>query len=139
MSNYVEKQIQKVLDEGQGRTRHVIVQMRYEPEDLDELLNTASQAMRRRSMAISARSVLPAEARYFRKDSSLTAATRKKNLRGAKRSMAAQVGARSFDKVAPSAYKDSARAALQPLLDRSASTARGTSVLWAANRSSWGI
>lgn len=136
MSDHVAQQIQRVLDEGSGRTRHVIVQMRYEPEELGELVDTASQAMRRRSMAVTARSALPAEARYFRRDSALTEATRRKNLRGVKRSMAAQVGARALASYAPGAYADSAGAALQPLLDRSAGKAKGTSVLWAANSAS---
>ncbi|MEM8994303.1 MAG: S8 family serine peptidase [Acidobacteriota bacterium] len=132
----IESQIQKVIDEGHGRTRHVIIQMRHRSANLEDLLSTTFQATRKRSLAVSARSVLPAKARYFRKDDNLTEATRKRQLRGASHSLAAQVRARSIERFAPVAYADSARQALDPLLDRAADKAKGTLILWAATSAS---
>ena len=139
MPSHVEQQIQRILDEGKGRNRHVIVQMSHHPGELSDLLDTASQATRRRSMAVSARSVLPAEARYFQTDGSLTESTRKRHLRDAGRSMAAQVRARGFDRITPAAYKDSARASLAPLEHRTEGKAKGKSILWAATSASMEI
>jgi hypothetical protein len=55
----IEKQIQKILSQGVGERRQVIVRMASPAPAKESLINLASDALRQRNMALSARECLP--------------------------------------------------------------------------------
>ena len=60
MSQRLKKQVEKILDEGTGDRRNVIIKLASSEDAVASLLRTASAATGRRNLAISARDMLPA-------------------------------------------------------------------------------
>ncbi|MCK4782777.1 MAG: hypothetical protein KAV87_03425, partial [Desulfobacteraceae bacterium] len=58
MRKKLKEQVDKILDEGTGKRRGVIVRMT-PPEKIDVLMRTASNAMQKRNLSLNARDVLP--------------------------------------------------------------------------------
>jgi len=65
----LRRQIERIIDEGTGKTRQVVVRMTSPAQDKISLVKIASEAVRQRNMA-------PARARCFRHRSFLRGATR---------------------------------------------------------------
>jgi subtilisin family serine protease len=59
MEKQLRNQIEKIIDEGQGKARSVIIQMDTGKEETEELVCIASQAIIGRNMFLSARDALP--------------------------------------------------------------------------------
>ena len=90
----LQSQVERIVDDGAGRYRRIIVQMAG-CSDLEEgFLEGAVRAVRRRRMVVSARDLLPASAASFHRgrDLKLTAAQARKQ-RDAGASLASQVAA----------------------------------------------
>ena len=59
MQTQVNKQIEKIIDEGTGRKRSVIVRMASTDNEINILSGTASEAIQKRNVVQSARDILP--------------------------------------------------------------------------------
>lgn len=93
MNKHLKTQIERIIEEGSGTTRSVIVQMKFDDSGMKDLLRTTSKTMRDRLLLTSAREVLPPAAVTMKttKTGKRTAA-RLKQLRSHVFSLAAQVG-----------------------------------------------
>ena len=87
MSEHLKEQVKQIIDEGEGRFRSVIVQMREEGDYTRRVLEAAAGAIRHRGLSTSARELLPPRIDRFRAESDY--ATRQ--LREAMGSVASQV------------------------------------------------
>lgn len=92
MKSRIESQVERIIDEGSGRRRSVIVQMDSRREGFDALIEGACEAVRERALVASARDLLPAPASAHQrgKGGKLSAAQRRK-LRSAAASFTSQV------------------------------------------------
>jgi hypothetical protein len=96
----VDEQIERILDEGRGRRRSVIVRMSSTEEEIQELSSTASEAIRKRNLAQSARDVVPLSLDKMRlPESGKRTDYMKRQLRAADQSVAAQVAAYGVQEV----------------------------------------
>jgi subtilisin family serine protease len=117
MSKHLEDQVARIIDEGEGRTRSVIVQMSYDQPDTEDILSTVTAATRRRSMSASARDLLPARAEMFRKAKAGEATrTTKRHLKSAKMSMASQMAVAAPKRVTKRSLAREGIKVLNPLL-----------------------
>lgn len=55
----IERQVEKILSQGSGERRQVIIRMASPVDDKETLINLASDALKQRNMALSARECLP--------------------------------------------------------------------------------
>ena len=92
MTNRLKKQIERVIDEGRGPRREVIVTMGVPDQTERELLHTASRAIQERNLSLTARDLLPASAKSLRRPKSgKRTAAAERELREQGLSVAAQV------------------------------------------------
>ncbi|MCP4203768.1 MAG: S8 family serine peptidase [bacterium] len=91
MKPYLHEQIEKIIDEGRGATRDVIVQMSPESTEYSRLLQASSRAIRKRSMSTSARELLPPPAKILKRKA--RPKERRTELRTHTQSLASQVAA----------------------------------------------
>jgi len=117
MSKHLEDQVARIIDEGEGLRRSVIVQMSYDRPETKALLRTVTEATRRRSMSATARDLLPARADLFRraKAGEATRAT-KRHLKSAKMSMASQMAVAAPKRVTSKGLEKEGNRVLSPLL-----------------------
>lgn len=66
MDNVLKKQVERIIDEGVGSHRSVIVQMKSDETTTRKLLEAAGEAIRRRSLSTTARDMLPPKASALR-------------------------------------------------------------------------
>ncbi len=62
MDNVLKKQVERIIDEGVGPSRSVIVQMKSDETTTKKLLDTAGEAIHRRRLSTTARDMLPPKA-----------------------------------------------------------------------------
>jgi subtilisin family serine protease len=114
----VEEQVEEIIDEGSGPTRSVIVRVA-EPDDaVEALIGTATDAMRIRALALTARDVLPETFAKLRekKPAERTAGDRRAFAQE-RASAVAQVAAADFPKSTKRRLIESGDRALRPLLE----------------------
>ena len=86
-------QIEKIIDEGKGETRRVIIQMEMDDSIVRQMMSATSSTMRNRLMLTSARDVLPPPASDMKtSNAGKRSRVRLKNLQNHEFSMAAKVG-----------------------------------------------
>ena len=95
----VQEQVEKIIDEGEGARRSVIVEMATPREEEDErLLQVAAEVNRRRNLSLTARDLLPAPQQELQELQEATdggqvrTASARSILHGSKASLAVQVG-----------------------------------------------
>lgn len=62
----LKRQIEKIIDQGKGNARSVIVQMKVDEERTKAIINVASQAARNRQLVTNARSLIPPNAKALK-------------------------------------------------------------------------
>jgi hypothetical protein len=96
----LQDQVEKIIDEGDGERRTVIVQMASDEQVDRQLLTLAATVHRRRNLSLTSRDVLPAEHQELENLQMQTAGTEgltilaERTLEGAEASLAVQVGTR---------------------------------------------
>lgn len=90
MKKHVREQVDRILDEEQGRIHSVIVQMEDQEEELRPIIEASTEALRRRLLTTSARELLPPTADIIRKETKLTSSDRRK-LYAARETMTSQI------------------------------------------------
>jgi len=118
MDKHVRSQLERIIDEGEGDLRSVIVQMSADEETTRSLLETASEAIRRRRMATSAREALPPEAGRLTSAAARKGRTAKRRRpREAEPSMALQLAGQGTVGIAKEIMKTEGLRFLNPLLE----------------------
>lgn len=119
MKRHLKEQVERIIDEGAGRTRSVIVQMETDGSYTKALLRTASQAIRRRGMTVTARDVLPPQAHVFQDSVSRRASRNRsrRELRQADQSLAAQFALQALKTVAKPLLREVGLGFLAPLME----------------------
>ena len=59
MTNRLVRQVERILDEGSGNHRSVIVRMKLPEKDEETILGVVANAIQRRALLLTARDVLP--------------------------------------------------------------------------------
>jgi subtilisin family serine protease len=117
MINHLNEQVEKIIDEGTGRRRSVIVRMASPEEALTALSSTTSNAIQKRNLAISARDVLPLPLDKIRlPESGERSAYEKRVLRAEEHSVTAQVAVMEGKRVSSYSLKRSGLKVLKPLI-----------------------
>ena len=117
MDKHIRKQVERIIDEGEGPYRSIIVQMATDDETAQSLIETGSEAVRRRSMSTSARDVLPAKARAMTTvRSSEQTRSERMALRRAEQSVASQIAFRTAEVVSKQILKSTGLGFLEPLI-----------------------
>ncbi|PVV11341.1 MAG: hypothetical protein B6D72_07180, partial [gamma proteobacterium symbiont of Ctena orbiculata] len=117
MERHLRNQIERIIDEGQGKARSVIIQMDTGKEETEELVSIASQAIIGRSMFLSARDALPPPAEKLQRTAKASRGrkSRRRRLPDTK-SMAEFVATMGF-KATRKTIERAARRSLIPLLE----------------------
>lgn len=115
MKSYLKDQIEKIIDEGQGTTRSVIIQMDTGATEYASLLNASGRAIRNRAMSTSARDLLPPPARVMKRKTHT--ATQRSKLRSNSNSLASQVAARQRPGTKKDSLRISGNASLKSLIN----------------------
>lgn len=118
MKDPVEEQIERIIDEGDGRRRSVIVRMTSPEEALMQLSFTASASIQKRNLALTARDVIPPPLdKISPPESGERTNYSKKMLRAEDHSVTAQMAVIKTKKVTSYSLKRSGMKVLKPLLD----------------------
>ncbi len=142
MKAELDNQVERIIDEGSGRRRSVIVKMASKEDDLSTLSSTASEAIQKRNLAQTARDVLPLSLDKMKlPDSGERTNYMKQQLRSADASVAAQVAASGAQDISTTNLKRVGVSNLKPLLKSEAvqeslektRTVDGADVLWISN------
>ena len=92
MDRHIRRQIEEIIDAGEGEHRDVIVRMGRDQDRADPIVAAATEAIQRRSLTVSAREILPVESKAFLTPSGEAIPRRElRMLRAADSSVAAQV------------------------------------------------
>jgi subtilisin family serine protease len=118
MNGHLDEQVERIIDEGKGRRRSVIVRMASPEEELTALSSTTSNAIQKRNLAISARDVLPLPLDRIRlPESGERSAYEKRVLKAEEHSVTAQVAVMEGKRVTSHSLKRSGLKVLKPLMD----------------------
>ena len=98
-SKSVRQQVEKILDEESGRVHSVIVQMDSDEGELRAMMEASAEALQRRHLTVSARSLVPPKAALIRKDSKYTSYDRRL-LRSSGEALTSQVALAAVSAVA---------------------------------------
>lgn len=90
MDKHLKSQIEKIIDEGRGATRSVIVQMTPAHKDYEALIGVSNRVARRRALTSSNRDLLPPPAKIMKRRKTPKA---RKALQEHRKSMASQIAA----------------------------------------------
>ncbi len=116
--NNLNEQVERIIDEGSGRRRSVIVRMASPEEELKALSSTTSNAIQKRNLAISARDVLPLPLdRIKLPESGERTAYEKRVLRAEEHSVTAQIAVMEGKRVSSYSLKRSGLKVLKPLIN----------------------
>ncbi|MBT3049049.1 MAG: S8 family serine peptidase [Candidatus Thiodiazotropha sp.] len=117
MERHLRNQIERIIDEGQGKAHSVIIQMDTGKEETEELISIASQAIIGRNMFLSARDALPPPAEKLQRTTKASRGrkSRRRRLPDTK-SMAEFVATMGF-KATRKTIERAARRSLIPLLE----------------------
>ena len=88
---YLRMQVEKIIDEGRGLHRDVIIQMSPGSVEYSDLLQASNRAIRNRGMSTSARALLPPPAKILKKKVRSKAMQKKLRIHG--RGLASQIAA----------------------------------------------
>lgn len=113
MKDYLRIQVEKILDEGRGNERDIIIQMSPGSEEYAQLIDASNRAIRKRAMSTSARDLLPPHARVMKRKSKTV--SQRSQLRSYAQSLASQVAA-SHRGGTMQRLQMSGASSLQPLL-----------------------
>ena len=117
MDKLLKQQVEQILDEGTGKYRNIIVQMASPTKDSDPLLRAATDAAKRRTLALTARDILPLPLNKMRfPKSGKRSRAERGELRAAAKSLAAQLAADFISAMTRSVLKASGLKTVQPLL-----------------------
>ncbi|MCZ6697392.1 MAG: S8 family serine peptidase, partial [Planctomycetota bacterium] len=117
MQTHLAKQVEQIIDEGKGATRSVIVQMKTDGRETRALLETASQAVRHRSMLSTPREVLPPAISVLKAPrTGKRGAAKRRELREAEQSMVSQVASRAVKSITQKVLRDAGLGFLEPLI-----------------------
>lgn len=120
MLKHLRDQVEKIIDEATDPTINVIVQMTTPDEELDDILKTASEAMERRRVTVSARDLLPAPADELEKaKGKKTTAAAKRHLAEWNQSLSTTMAQSSLSDTTPAKLKTIANRVLKPLFTSS--------------------
>ncbi len=115
MKSYLKDQIEKILDEGHGATRSVIIQMDTGADEYSAILNASGRAIRKRAMATSARELLPPPASVLKRKTRNT--SNRSKLRSYTQSVASQVALSKRPKTRKDTLRQRRTASLNPLIN----------------------
>lgn len=114
MKSFVQRQVEKILDEDPGRVHRIIVQMEEPNEELQRVFDASTEALRRRQLTLSPRELIPAPAEVIREEGALSRSDRRK-LYAASHSASSQIALAPVKAIELESLRAESSRVLEPL------------------------
>ena len=142
MTKELEDRVSKIIDEGLGRSRRVIIQMKYLSATAREWLTAAARTGRHRAMNLNPRSILPAPANSYERMKGTLPDEQRRRLVAAQLSLSANIaiskGAVRIRRPSKRSFRAASAASLGPLERNSViQKVRASNVGAASTRTFW--
>ena len=115
MTNRLARQVERILDEGSGNHRSVIVRMRLPEKDEETILGVVASAIQRRALLLTARDVLPTHLDRMAGPNRGTPSDRAREALRDEGGLAAQVAATAIRQVSKRVLRSRGLKSLKPL------------------------
>ncbi len=126
MTHRLARQVERILDEGSGNYRSVIVRMKLSERDEETLLGAVAHAIQRRALLLSARDILPAHLERLVVPAGETTSDRSGKAPEEEGGVAAQVAATAIRQVSKRGLRSRGLRSLRPLVSSLLKLEQGT-------------